>query len=244
MSPALNIELVVSTWPFRTGVVIYEPVTARRVAEFDLDELAASGTQVLRSHAHLLNPLLPYRRRAAGLLAELASDQEFLRDLLGFEGSDPIELTLSDDVSRALSRFAAAHELALSDFGLGRLDDLLAAVEARDATDHHRFVCDWWEQFERPRDLEGPSAFRAQTGPDGGSLYLGMTGGDVDAAVRAWRSDIAEVPLNEFSLWNALRQHWAWRLELSEHAERPVFPVAEQLARIFPSARRLRSRQS
>jgi hypothetical protein len=47
-----------------------------------------------------------------------------------------------------------------------------------------------------------------------------------------WEADVTSTPLNRFSLWTALRTHWAWRLEFSDAPE-PSYPVFAQLADAF-----------
>lgn len=225
----IYLELVVSTWPFRTGVLVYEPLGRLRIAEWDLLELSADPV-IINQYGTVLNPLLPYRRRARTVLADLAADQELLRTALGItDESLHVEPELSDDVERELALWARKHNCHINDLALESLDPLLTKLEGWDPADHHAFVADWWENFERPASLQEPSELRTASGP-GGALYTAMTP-DRESALALWREEI-DCPINEFSLYTALRCHWGWRLEFSDQP-RPEFPVFERLRELF-----------
>lgn len=234
VSEPVNIEVVVSSWPFRTGSVVYDPLTGTDVAEYSLAELSAEP-RVTRRLARLLDPRRPYRRRAEALLEDLSSQQELLSNAYGSEGREVV-LLLSDDVERELDRFAREWGLTLAMLlNPLRLEELLQNLEERSLEEHHEFVSTWWEAFARPRSMSGPSSFRLESGPDG-QLFGAMTS-DRKLAAALWKRSCESMSLSEFSLWDALRLHWAWRLEFKRY-RRPQFPLYEQMEELFGSSKR------
>ncbi len=230
MNRVIEPELVVSTWPFRTGVVVYDPATRNDVVEWDIAD-AAADPAVMRRYGALLNPMNAYRPRAEAILAALAGTQEALRLGIGLDPEDDsveVRPVLSDDVERELGTFTAAHGLRVADLSLSRLHRLLATLEERSEEDHHDFVASWQETFSA--QTQRPTFVRAIAGP-GGGLYTAVHADPAEAEA-AWLSD-ASAGLESFSLWTALRAHWAWRLEFSDQAA-PSFPVFADLARLFP----------
>ena len=230
MSETIQPELVVSSWPFRLGTIIYDPLLRIDVASWDLEDLA-EHPDMLRVATPLLNPLLPYRKRSTALTRELAKDQDLLRAVYQVEtGQDvTVQPQLSDDVERELGAWLRDRGLALNDIALRVLPAFLDRLADWPADRHHAFCADWWETFEQPSAAPKPSTFRLMAGP-GGSLYRRAYQGD--AAVRAWRADAEETAFGGFSLWHALRVHWAWRLEFPDQPK-PSFPVLDRLKDLF-----------
>lgn len=220
----LEVELVVGAWPLRGGVSVYEPLTGRSIAAWDLDELQ-DEPQTLRAYADVLNPARPYRKRASAALALLRDERELLHDALGVPSDDDVTVVpvLSDDVERELSAFAREHKIRLRDLALPSLRSLLNHLTQLPVEAHHRFLADWWRQFEgqqpSPLTLEGVNA----------KLYAAAYGDE--HAKAAWEAD-QRTSVGAFSLWTALRVHWAWRTEFAD-CPPPKLEAMSELRRLF-----------
>lgn len=234
MSATIHPELVVSSWPFRLGTIVYDPELRIDVASWDLDQLIEEP-DLLGVAAGLLNPLRPYRRRSDALIEALTADQELLRAVyqVGEDEDVTVAPQVSDDVERELTGWLRPFGLSIADLALKRLPDLLGTLSDWDAEDHHAFCASWWETFEQPSDAPRPSSFRAHAGPDGKLYTASFSAAD---ALTMWRSDCRVDSLSDFSLWQALRAHWAWRLEFSSEPE-PVWDLAGRVAQLFCTGR-------
>jgi len=230
MPEKIQPELVVSSWPFRVGTIIYDPLLRIDVASWDLEDLVEQP-DMLRVAAPLLNPLLPYRKRSEALIRELTGDQDLLRAVYQVDPDQDVTVAprVSDDVERELGGWLRERGLTINDIGLRGLPSLLDRLADWPADRHHAFCADWWEAFEQPAAAPKPSMFRTMAGP-GGQLYR-QTYKD-DAALRAWKTDSDVTAFGGFSLWHALRVHWAWRLEFADQPK-PVFPVLARVAELF-----------
>lgn len=225
MTEVVEVELVVGGWPLRSGVSVYEPLTGAGIAAWDLGELAAEP-HMLKGYADVLNPARPYRKRAQATLDVLADEQQLLREVLGVPDGEDVQVVpvLSDDVERELGDFAACHELKLRDFALPAVPQLLAHLRSLDVADHHAFLLDWWKRFEARPGAESPLL----AGPDA-QLYHAAFG--PEHALGAWQAD-QDASAATFSLWTALRVHWAWRVEFADQPE-PRLKALGELRRMF-----------
>jgi hypothetical protein len=230
MAEQITPELVVSSWPFRLGTIVYDPALRIDVASWDLDEVVEQS-DFLPVAARLLNPLRPYRKRSEALIGALTSDQELLRAVYQVDEEEDvrIEPVPSDDVERELAAWLKPRDLSMADISLRNLPELLDTLASWPIERHHSFCADWWETFEQPASAAKPSVFRIQAAP-GGRLYNAAF--SLDTAMARWREDCDSTEFSEFSLWQALRAHYAWRLEFASEPA-PTFPVLTRLEQLF-----------
>ncbi len=211
------VEVVVSSWPFRLSTVVYEPLSGVTLAQFD--PLALVGTpDALPGLEDIVEPKVPYRRRADAALAVLNADQAHLRAALDVDEDDPstVVLTVSDAVEKALAAFCDRHALPVGLFAAHRIDELFDALEQRSVAEERAFLADWWSTFEAQDDA-----------PLADPLY-GPDGRD------RWQADVDSGPAG-FSLLVALRVHLAWREEFPE-APRPRISAIDALSRMLQRA--------
>lgn len=224
----LQAEVVVSSWPFRTGVIVYDPVLGRDIAEWRLGQLVHEPG-VLPRLRHLLDPRLPYRRRAEAIVADLNTDQRYLQEMYGLDETVTVQARVSDEFEEGLGRFAEEHGVSLELLWLDKLYELLETLAGWEPERHHRFCVDLYELFHRPPGGEGPTEFARRSAP-GGAMYTAEAP-NKEWALRLWEKDV-NCPVGDFNLWRALRAHWGWRLEFAEH-DPPVFSALEELERMF-----------
>lgn len=225
--PELTADVVLSSWPWRLGSTIYEPVLGLDLASFDLQELK-NDPQWVPVPAELLDPRKDYKERGRALLAWLESDQQSLLDLFHVisPDADSVCLELSDLPEQELSDWLQEYDLELKDIQIDNLEGLLEELLGWPREKHHQFLSDWWERWEIPH-RPGPSRFREQAGPDGS--VFGSYG---DKGREVWAEQTKELSLEDFSLWAALRAHWAWRIEFSDQPW-PGLPVLGKLPELF-----------
>lgn len=239
MPETMNIEAVVSSWPFRLDTVVYDPISGQDIAKYQLIELREDLKRA-RNLAPLLDPRRAYRQRATRLLSDLGKDQELLRVAFAVPNAIEIQLSSSDDVERELGRWASSHNVqSRMLLDPSRLPSLLDSLDMLTAHEHFSMISDWWEDFERPRVHEGPSLWRQTAAPPDGRVFLRLS----ENRERAWQlllSGWNGLSLEEASLWGVLRIHWAKRLEFPRR-KLPPLPLWDDLEEIFGRARTLPS---
>lgn len=223
----LEADVILSSWPWRLGTVIYEPIIGLDLASFDLQDLKESPDWVPVSK-EMLDPRRRSEERGRELLAWLESDQESLQTLFQAVSPDAEEvcLSLSDIPEVELDTWLQKYGLSLEQIEIGNLEELLEELLGWDRERHHEFLSDWWERWEIPH-RQGPSAFRQSAGPEGS--VFGSYG---DEARDVWRRELMGLSLEDFSLWAALRAHWAWRIEFSDEPW-PGIPVLAEVDSLF-----------
>ena len=229
MAEVFRTEWILSSWPFRLGSILYDPIQGMDIRSWDLQDLA-DHPQLFQVERADLDPRRPDTERLKGLMNHALQDQELLRAMYEIQDEDPrpVGPVASNLVAEDVGEWLKSYDLQWEDLALNSLEGLFAKLEAKSLEDHHLFLADWWETWEMPPRDGGPSIFRQETGP-GGSVYKGVYGDD---ALEAWKHEQSDLGLADFSLWAALRSHWAWRLEFSDQP-RPSFPVLEQLDGLF-----------
>lgn len=222
-------QVVLSSWPWRLGTVVYEPLLTSDLASWQLSDLEeqpfASPPQGLASPipqslssqwlgipAALLDPRKESSARGRALLAYLEADQQML--LSAFQLVSPeaqqVCLELSELPEQQLSSWLSERGLSIEDISLANLEGFLEMLLSWEAEDHHALLADWWEQWEIPH-RPGPSAFRTECGPKG-TVFASYG----DQARSVWLREVESTDLDSFSLWSALRVHWAWRIEFAD----------------------------
>jgi hypothetical protein len=202
-SPPSNIycELVVSTWPFRTGVLVYEPLAQVELIRFKIGDFHADW-ESFQAYSSLLNPAIDYSYRANGLLQLLGEDREGLEEMLGFPLQDNLHLKLSDDVVREV-------EACLDPFGYGWADVQLSSLEGMVENLIQTGSCQavaaaWWDRFERPSAWSPPDPdlwqTRFQLPVDEWSLSDYLRG------LAEWEAYFPQQPLPECQAWKQLDQ--------------------------------------
>lgn len=228
MADIFAADWVLSSWPFRLGSVLYDPIMSIDIASWDLENLQ-SHPGLCSVEPELLDPRKPYARRAQELINQASGDQHMLRALyeLPEESGTLVQVYNSDMLSDQVGEWLRERGMDWPDIQLDCLEGFLASLEDMSVEEHHAFLSDWWETWETP-ERSGPSLFRNQAGP-GGGLYGPVYGED---ALQAWQDEAETLTMSDFSLWSAMRVRWGWRLEFSDRPK-PTFPVLDRLDELF-----------
>lgn len=229
MAEVFQTEWILSSWPWRLGSVLYDPIQGMDIQAWDLQDMV--------DHPGLydvapkdLDPRRPVSERIVPLHQKALLDQELLRAMYEIRDEDPrlVGAKISDLGERELENWLEPYGIAYQDLGLDAVDGLYAKLEDMSPEEHHHFLSDWWETWEMPYPPGQSSIFRSEAGP-GGQLYAATYGDD---ALEVWQTEQKTLGLHDFSLWAVMRSHWGWRLEFPDQP-RPEFPVIEQLDQIF-----------
>lgn len=223
----LQAQAVLSSWPWRLGTVVYEPVLGLDLASWDLHDLQENPQWVSAPKA-LLDPRSNYKKRGKALLEWLTDDQELLKTVYQDRSpeAEKIALELSPLPEEELDQWLKERGLSFDAIQLSQLDLLLEELLGWEPERHHQLLADWWERWEIPHRT-GPSAFRQKAGPQG-TVY----GSFEDQARQVWQREIEGFDLDDFCLWSAMRVHWAWRIEFND-APWPGLKVLDQLDQLF-----------
>lgn len=229
MAEVFATEWVLSSWPWRLGSILYDPVVQMDVQAWDLQDLA-ERPGLVTAPPTMLDPRRDYQERAGELSCYAAADQELLCALyeINPEVQAQVQPKVSQMVPQELEEWLKPYGLEWKDLALDNLQGLLVQLESWSMERHHEFLADWWETWEVPHQTDRPSIFRQDAGP-GGSVYRGVYGED---ALLAWQEEQTSLGLSDFSLWAALRSHWGWRLEFGDQP-RPNFKALDQLHQLF-----------
>ena len=229
MAEAFRTEWILSSWPFRLGSILYDPIQQMDIRAWDLQDLS-DHPDLFRVDIQDLDPRLPDHKRIKGLMKSALSDQELLRAMYEIQDEDPrlVGPHASNLVAEEVGAWLAPYNLKWDDLALDGLEGLFNKLEALSPQEHHTFLADWWETWEVPYQDGKPSIFRQEAGP-GGSVYASVYGDD---ALEVWKTEQKTLSLADFSLWAALRSHWGWRIEFPDQP-RPNFPVLDKLDQLF-----------
>jgi len=229
MADVFATQWVLSSWPFRLGSILYDPILQMDIQSWDLQDLT-DAPGLVQVPAEMLDPRRDYKTRSKELARESIKDQELLRAMyeLDIEGNTELRPTVSSLVPKELNTWLKTYGLEWNDLALNSLDSLMSTLESWSMEEHHLFCADWWETWEMPHRNDHPSTFRQEAGP-GGSLYASVYGED---ALAVWQHEQSSLGLSDFSIWAVLRSHWGWRLEFSDQP-RPQFLVLDQLDAFF-----------
>jgi len=229
MAETFRTEWILSSWPFRLGSILYDPIQGMDIRAWDLQDLS-DHPGLFTVDLSDLDPRRPDAQRIKGLMKAGLEDQELLRAMYEIQDEDPrlVSAKASNLVAKEVGAWLKNYNLSWNDLDLNNLEGLFNKLEALSPEQHHQFLSDWWETWEIPYQDGKASIFRQEAGPDG-SVYASVYGED---AKEVWQTEQATLSLTDFSLWAALRSHWGWRIEFSEHP-RPRFQVLEQLAKLF-----------
>jgi len=229
MAEVFSTEWVLSSWPFRLGSIMYDPILQMDVQAWDLQDLA-DRPGLVTVPPYMLDPRRDYHERSKELADCASKDQELLRALyeVDLDSDTVIQAKSSGLVPDEMNQWLKEYGLEWDSLSIDNIHNLMDQLEEWSMEDHHRFCADWWETWEIPHRPERPSIFRQEAGP-GGTVYRGVYGDD---ALLAWQEEQKSLGLSDFSMWAVLRSHWGWRLEFSDQP-RPQFPVLGQLDKLF-----------
>lgn len=229
MAESFRTEWILSSWPWRLGSILYDPIQGMDIRAWDLQDLA-DHPELFDVNLADLDPRVDGKKRIKALSRKALEDQELLRAMYEIQDEDPRKVSPQNMnlVEEEVGEWLSPYGLSWKDLQLDRLEKLFDRLEKMSPEEHHGFLSDWWETWEMPRPDDRPSIWRQETGP-GGSVYAQVYG---EHAMEVWKNEQQSLGLTDFSLWAALRSHWGWRLEFPEQP-RPQFAVLEQLDRLI-----------
>lgn len=224
---SLTAEVVLSSWPWRTGSIVYDPVLGLDLSSWELTDLR-DHPEWVTVDAQLLDPRANYDERGKGLLSHLEADQPLLTTMYQIRSPEAEEvcLELSEMPEEKISDFLSEWDLQIEDIQIDNLPRLLDTLLSWPIEKHHAFLADWWERFEIPH-RDGESAFRSGAGPEG-TVY----GSFGDQGLSVWKREIEGLDIQDFCLWAALRVHYGWRLDFPEEPW-PGLPVISEIDSLF-----------
>jgi hypothetical protein len=189
----IEVDLVVSSWPFRTGVIIYDPVLELDIIEWNLQEVAARP-DIWTKLQPGLDLFQNYSPRANFMLDILSKKQDYLTSIYQ---ERPVQLRLSRELEDSLTEFAKPYQIALEELlSINQLEKLQQRLADWHEEKQRRFTYDYLETFEMPVNNLSPDHSSAPTAP----LYESLE----DSARAFWLCE-QQTPVEDLSLGTILR---------------------------------------
>lgn len=242
---ALNVDVLVETWPATTGVIV-------RAGEQVVGHYEPTADPAIERGEPASSPLFDltatYEERRDAAIAALEDNQEYLRICFGAE-ERPVCLHPDDRLHQQALAILEEFEIPLDALRLPELAGLGEILERRSLDEIFELLRHWHDVIElraEPGASDKPDSWVQRARPDNCFLFHYLAVGlseraapgtpEAEAAYSYFRS-FCNPQVSDFSLGSYLRWHYYHRAEFPHRDRPPMQAISEARALVSPSPR-------
>lgn len=242
-SEALNVDVLVESWPATTGIIV-------RAGDHVIGHYEPTADPALERGGPPSSPLFdiraPYEDRRDAAIEALEDNQDYLQICFGIE-ERPVQLHPDDRRHQQALAILEEFEIPLEATRLPELAGLGELLERRSLDEVFELLRRWHDVIElraEPGASDQPGSWVQRAKPDNCFLFHYLAVGlseraepgtpEAEAAYTYFRS-FCNPPIGDFSLGSYLRWHYYHRAEFPYRDRPPMQALAEARELVSPA---------